>query len=407
MRRINGLITPPGDKSITQRIIMIGAMASGETKIENFPKNDNCILTAKAMMQYANGEFDKPFYCGGSAFLARALCGILVGLGVDTDVTGDRYLSNRPMKRVVEPIEKMDAGIITEDWHLPFKVLGGIKLHGIDYEMEVQSAQVKTAILFAALFAEGPTTIYEKIKTRNHTEILLKKFGADITCEPWGEKGTKITLNPGLALNGITMRIPGDFSSAMYFAALAMLLPESEIYIKDVSLNSTRTRFLDIISRMGGSFEIISKTDDDEASGDIVFRTSELTGTIIEGDEIVEAIDEIPILAVLAAFANGETIIKDASELRNKECDRLHALYENLSRMGAKITETKDGLIIKGGGEFTDCEVETYNDHRIAMSMAVARVVAGFDPYQKGMECVRTSYPEFFDEIKRLVKARD
>ena len=464
---ISGLIRVPIDKSIAQRAMLIGAMASGETRIENLASSlsapgDSLVLTAMAARQYALGQYDEPFYCGGSAFLARALCGMLVGLPSDCEITGDEHLSLRPMKRVIEPIELMNAGIMAagegEDFHLPLKTLGGIKLRGIEYEMPVKSAQVKTAILFAGLFAEGPTVIYEPELTRDHTEIMLRQFGAALRCDAWnpqakqvlkgvkpgsneaveaGATGSRIILLPGERLVGQSIHVPGDFSSAAYFIALALLLPESMILLQDVGLNPTRTGFINIARKMGADIEVkhqlsavLAGDVPYEPVGDITVRSSHLHGiTISEKDGLASCIDELPLIAVLASFASGKTVIKGAGELRVKECDRIHAMSENLSAMGVKIEERQDGWVIYGAGEarkasldacensiaatpYTSAPLTCYGDHRIAMCMAVARLAAGLDisadePSSEGTplcDIVKISFPGFFDELKKHIK---
>ena len=411
MKKIYGVIGMPADKSITQRAIIIAAMAEGETSIENFPRSENCILTAKAMRQYVDGAMDKPFYCGGSAFLARALCGVLVGQDKDCDITGSKELSKRPMKRVIEPIEMMDAGIISDDWHLPLKVLGGIRLHGITYDMPLASAEVKSAILFAGLFANGPTVVVEKQKTRNHTENLLKAFGANIKVEDKA-CGHKITLTPGNALKGIKLHIPGDFSSGAFFITLATIVEGSSLRINDLGLNETRTRLIDIIERMGGEIEKINlrvagfspqEEEFEELVGDINVNGRKLTATTVSGEDIPGAIDELPLVALLGAFAEGETVLKDASELRYKECDRIKAICENLSAMGVDITETDDGFIVRGGNadDYHDAKINSYGDHRIAMTMAIMKSLIGGEIEEE--ECVKASYPEFYDTLRALV----
>lgn len=404
---LNGEITIPSDKSISHRAVMFASLAKGQSVIKNFSKGAdpnssleickalgaNIELTGNNLHVNSNGILKSPaniLDCGNSGTTMRLMSGILSGQGFNSVLTGDTSLSNRPMKRIIDPLKLMGADIKSREHKAPLEIFGR-NLHGITYKLPIASAQVKSAILLAGLFADGITTVTEPYLSRNHTELMLSYMGANIETN-----GLTTTIEQS-DLEGKTIEIPGDISSAAYFIAAALLVPNSNIILKNVGLNPTRTGIIDVFRLMGGNIEIINeRTVSNELAGDIRITTSDLTGCEISGELIPRLIDEIPIIAVVATQANGTTVIKDAQDLRNKESDRIKAVVTELQKLGADIEETSDGMIINGKRELTGgIELETYHDHRLAMSLFVAGLVCKKEILIKDFEWVNISFPEF------------
>ena len=344
---------------------------------------------------FENGELKVPageLDCGNSGTTMRLMSGILAGQNFDSVLIGDESLSKRPMRRVIEPISLMGGEIQSVDGHAPLKIVGR-PLHGIDYVSKIASAQVKSCVLLAGLFADGITSVTEPYISRNHTELMLKYLGADLTVE-----GKKVSVR-GSKLEAKEIDICGDISSAAFFIVAGVIVPESDIILKNVGLNPTRTGILDVVRDMGGNIEILDKREAaGEISGDLRIRYSALKACEISGEIIPRLIDELPVIAVLATQAQGQTIVKDAGDLRNKESDRIAAIVRELKKIGAQIEETPDGFIINGktlleGG----AEVETYHDHRLAMSLYVAGLVARKEILIKDFQWVDISFPEFLN----------
>ena len=412
--KITGEIKVPGDKSISHRAVMFGSIADGVTNISGFLKGEDCMSTIDCFKKLGikteiNGTdvtvFGKgllglkapetELYTGNSGTTTRLLAGILSAQNFDSVVTGDESIQKRPMKRVTDPLKSMGAIIDREYCPLYIK---GQNLSGITYNMPVASAQVKSAILLAGLFADGETIVIESEKSRDHTERMLKAFGADINVE-----GLKITVNGKINLKATDIKVPGDISSAAFFIVSALILKGSDITIKDVGINPTRSGILEVLERMGADVEIFNQREwNNEPVADIRVKYSVLKGTRIEGDIIPRLIDEIPVIAVLALFAEGETVIKDAEELKVKESNRIKAVCTELKKCGADITETDDGLIINGLKPLNGASFKSYNDHRMAMSLMVLAQKIDGECDIDDVSCVKISYPEFFEDFCRL-----
>lgn len=412
--KLQGEIVIPSDKSISHRAVIFSALAKEITQIENFSHGADCISTLNLFKNLgAKAEFkdDKQLIidareclkspridldCGNSGTTMRLCSGVLAGQNFNSVLVGDTSLSKRPMKRIIEPLSLMGAKIESTGY-APLKIYGQ-KLHGIDYVSKLASAQVKSCILLAGLNAEGKTSFTEPYKSRNHSELLLEYMGADISCDKNTVSITKSELTPK------NISVVGDISSAAFFIVAGLIVPNSEIIIKNVGLNPTRTGILDIIEKMGGSVEILDKRNvSGEDVGDLRVKYSELKGCEISGEIIPRLIDELPVIAVMASQALGETIIKDAQDLRNKESDRIKAIVCELKKLGANIEETPDGFIIQGkttlkGG----CEVETYHDHRLAMSLYVAGLICEKAIEINEFEWVNISFPEFASLMQGL-----
>ncbi len=412
----NGTVTVPGDKSISHRAVMLGSLAKGNTKITGFLRGADCLSTIdcfRAMgieiedrdteiIVHGKGlkGLTKPqntLYTGNSGTTTRLLCGILSGQDFECDITGDASICKRPMKRVREPLSLMGAKIDSD--FCPLHITG-TRLSGMDYKMTVASAQVKTALILAGLYADGKTVIHEKEKSRDHTELMLKAMGADIEVD-----GNDITVRPGKELNAQDIEVPGDISSAAFFMVLGAIMPDSCITIKNVGINPTRTGIIDVFKAMGADMELINeRVATGERVADIVIRSSQLKGTEIGGDIIPRLIDELPVIAVAAVFAQGQTIIRDAQELKVKETNRIRAVVDEFMKCGIDITETEDGMIINGANTIKGADFKTYGDHRMAMSLAILAQRAQGESTLDDAECVAVSYPTYFDDFYRLSK---
>ena len=411
---LNGSITVPGDKSISHRAVMLGALAEGTTHIKGFLPGADCISTINCFRSMgieiqSNGDIievhgkglyglkqpEKMLYTGNSGTTTRLLCGILSGQSFDSSVTGDASICRRPMKRVTEPLSEMGAKIDGEYCPLFIK---GSRLHGMEYNMKVASAQVKTAIILAALYADGETIIHETEKSRDHTERMLSAMGADISVN-----GTAICVAPAKKLYSQDICVPGDISSAAFFMTAAAIMPDSCVRIKNAGINPTRTGIIDVFKSMGANISIENvRTESGEETADIVVSSSSLKGTVIEGEMIPRLIDELPIIAVAALFAEGTTVIRNAEELKVKESNRISAIVGELSKCGADITETADGMIIKGGKPIFGADFVTHGDHRMAMSLAVLAQLADGKSTIDDADCISVSYPNFLDDFYGL-----
>lgn len=417
-KHLRGEIRVPGDKSISHRGIMLGSLAEGDTHLHGFLEGADC-LSSIACFQKMGIEIErdgsnvtihgkglhgltKPseiLDAGNSGTTTRLMSGILAGQDFSSTITGDDSLRTRPMKRVITPLSEMGASIKSHDGCLPMTVTGG-HLHGIDYISPVASAQVKSCVLFAGLYADGKTSVTEPAISRNHTELMLRGFGASVKTD---EEKHYVEVEPEPVLYGQDITVPGDISSAAYFLVAGLICEDADILVKNVNINPTRAGILKVIEDMGGN---ISYTDRRTVSGeevaDINVRTSSLHGTTVEGDIIPTLIDELPVIAVMAAYADGTTVIRDAAELKVKESDRIATVTENLRAMGADITPTPDGFVINGGRPLHGASIHTHKDHRIAMSFAVAALNADGETVPDSEECVEISYPGFFHDLAAL-----
>jgi 3-phosphoshikimate 1-carboxyvinyltransferase len=405
---LKGTIEIPSDKSISHRAAMFSALAHGTNEIFNFSSGKDChstlgvlkdlgveveFKTDKNLILKSPKEFVAParmLDAGNSGTTIRMMSGILAGLPFNSSITGDASLQKRPMKRIITPLEQMGAKIESNEFKAPLTIYG-TKLHSIDYVSPIASAQVKSCILLAGLGADGVTSVKEPYVSRNHTEIMLNYLGANISVE-----GTKVSIQKS-ELTPRPIHIAGDISSAAFFMAAALIVPNSDIVIKNVGLNPTRTGILDVFKAMGGSIEILDeRTICGELVGDLRVKTSGLKGTTIEGAIIPRLIDELPVIAVVATQANGKTIVKDAQDLRAKESDRIAVMAQQLRKMGIEIEETPDGFIIEGQQSLKgEATIETFHDHRIAMSMYVAGMVAQSPIEIREFNWVDISFPEF------------
>lgn len=421
-RSLKGEITIPGDKSISHRSIMFASISKGTSEIDNFLTGADCLSTISCFKQMGvdisiqdkhvtvsgNGMhgLKKPAQtldCGNSGTTTRLISGILAGQPFETTLTGDASIQKRPMGRIITPLSQMNADITSVNGNgcAPLNIKPA-SLKGIHYNSPVASAQVKSSIILAGLYADGITKVTEPVLSRNHTEILLKSFGANIESDI---KTATAALVPGNELYGQKVIVPGDISSAAYFLVAGLIVPNSEILIKNVGINETRDGIIRVLKAMGADITFISENRDAEPYADILVKSSSLHGTTVSGDIIPTLIDEIPVIAIAAAFADGTTTIKDAAELKVKESDRIAVMTEGLKALGCDITPTDDGMIIKGGKQLHGGTVNSYLDHRIAMSFAVAALAVDDNIDIKDAECVNISYPNFYNDIASLINA--
>lgn len=419
---LKGTVELIGDKSISHRAIMFSSIAKGTTRIKNFLMGQDCLSTIDCFRKMGvNIDINdkevivkgvglrglkKPneiLNVGNSGTTIRLMMGILAGNEFESTVIGDESIGKRPMKRVTDPLRLMGCNIKGNDDanFTPITIYGG-NLNGIEYKMPVASAQVKSSIILASLYADSSSTIIEKSKSRNHTEIMLKSFGADIK-----SNGLKIDVQPVRELFSVgNINVAGDISSAAFIIAAASIVEGSEVLIKNVGLNETRTGIIDVLEAMNGNFEIIDKrVESGEVVGDLIVRYSDkLIGTTIDSNLIPRLIDEIPVIAILATQANGTTVIKDAKELKVKESNRIKAVVDNLKNMGAEIEELEDGMVIKGKTKLKGANIKTFNDHRIAMAFSVASLISEGKLNLDNTACIDISFPGYFDLINNLLK---
>lgn len=417
-KSLHGEVTIPGDKSISHRSIMFGSIADGITEVTNFLEGADCLSTISCFQKmgidierskdsviihgkglHGLSAPSETLDVGNSGTTTRLISGILAGQNFSSTLNGDASIQTRPMKRIITPLSLMGADItsINGNGCAPLKI-NGHTLKSIHYDSPVASAQVKSCVLLAGMYADGKTSVTEPVLSRNHTELMLSAFGADITSE-----GTTVSILPDPDLHGQKIAVPGDISSAAYFIAAGLIVPNSEILIKNVGINPTRDGILRAAFAMGADMEELNThTISGEPVCDLLVKTSSLHGTTIEGDIIPTLIDEIPVIAVMAAFAEGTTVIKDAAELKVKESNRIDTVTENLKAMGADITPTEDGMIIHGGKPLHPATIQSYLDHRIAMSFAVAALACEGTTDIINGECVNISYPGFYQDLERL-----
>ena len=427
-KSLKGEITVPGDKSISHRAIMLGSIAEGDSHISGFLEGEDniCTLNAFRLMgieiervkrgkliihgKGLNGlkEPLDVIDAGNSGTTTRLLTGLLAGQNFLSVITGDEYLRKRPMKRVLEPLTKMGAVIHGRDkGNLAPLVIIGHRLKAMDYVSPIASAQIKSAILLAGLFAEGITSVTEPVKSRDHTERMLKTFGADIKVE-----GLKIKIKGGSRIMAQDMDIPGDISSAAFFIVAGLITRGSEVLIKNVGVNPTRTGIIDMLKRMGGDIELLNERElSGEPVADILIKSSSLKGIEIGSRDVPRAIDEFPILCIAASVAEGRTVVTGASELRVKESDRIATMGMELKKIGVKVEELPDGMIIQGvqgfkrpapAGSRQGARVQSHGDHRVAMSMIVAGLVAGGGTKVEDIKCIDTSFPGFLKKLSEL-----
>ena len=414
---LKGTIKIPGDKSISHRAVMFGSLAKGDTEITGFLRGDDCMSTISCFKKLGididvtddkvivHGKGLKGLSApkesldvGNSGTTIRLISGILSAQNFDSVLNGDASIQKRPMKRVINPLSLMGASIeSTNDGYAPLTIHGS-KLKAIEYTMPVASAQVKSAILLASLFAEGTTVINEPVASRDHTEIMLNYFGADIK----NNKGV-ITSSPVDELYGRNLEVPGDISSAAFFMVAGLVVPDSHIIIENVGINPTRTGIIDALQAMGGYVKVLNeRKSGGELVGDIEVKTSHLKATTLEGSIIPRMTDEIPVFAVAALCAEGTTYVKDASELKVKESNRIATMSTELGKMGVTITETDDGMIIEGNQKLKGSTVYSHLDHRVAMSCAIAALIAEGNTAITDADCVGISFPDFYDILENL-----
>lgn len=457
---LRGEITVPGDKSISHRCVMFGSIANGITEVTNFLTGADCLATidcfrrmgidieqdGSRVLVHGRGlrglrAPSLTLEVGNSGTTTRLICGILAGQPFESKLSGDESLNSRPMRRVMEPLAQMGANIssVLRNDCAPLYITPG-RLHGIDHVSPVASAQVKSCILLAGLYAEGTTSVTEPSLSRNHTELMLKEFGADVRSFVANEAGERAlsetgkterataslrnaggkadnvppslrnggrataSIRPCKELYGQKIMVPGDISSAAYFIAAGLLVPDSEILIKNVGINQTRAGIIQVCGNMGADITLLDeRVVGGEPVADILVRTSTLHGTTIEGGIIPTLIDEIPVIAVMAAMAEGTTVIRDAGELKVKETDRIETVTDNLKAMGCDVTPTDDGMVIHGGRPLHGATIHTLLDHRIAMAFSIAALVADGTTKILDSHCVDVSYPTFYDTFEGLL----
>lgn len=417
-RNVTGSIRLPGDKSISHRYAMLGAIAEGDTKIENYSTGADCVSTlgsvrglgvqwerdgGSVVIHGKGPQLQAPkaaLDCGNSGSTIRMISGILAGQNFTTELFGDESLSKRPMARVITPLETMGAKIISKDGgRPPLRITGG-KLHAIEYNMPVPSAQVKSCLLHAGLFADGETKISESIRTRDHGEVALRAFGAEVK-----RNGTQVSVRGGQKLHGIEAVIPGDISSSAFFLCAAALFPGSQLTITHLLMNPTRARLFDVLIGMGLK---INLTQVEEHHGELVGTAQvegrSLKGTTLSGADTAALIDEIPVLAAIAPYTEDGIEIRDAKELRVKESDRIASVATNLRAMGAEVEEREDGLKIRGKQKLHGAELESFHDHRIAMAFAIAALRAEGETTIRGADAAVISYPGFYDTLNAIAE---
>ena len=423
-RNLRGAVQLPGDKSISHRYAMLSGIAEGSSRLENYSTGADCASTLACMralgvkwsriegpsntieVHGCGGSLSAPsapLDCGNSGSTMRMLSGIVAGQPFTSEMVGDESLSRRPMQRIIGPLSEMGAQIDSQGGKPPLRIKGG-SLKAIDYKMPVASAQVKSCVLLAGLFAKGETLVEEPLRTRDHTEVALRAFGAEVTRKSAGA-GSEIRIRGGQQLRGLDARIPGDLSSAAFFLCAAALFPGSQLSISHLLMNPTRARLLDILMQMGLRISVTQLEEiQGEPVGSLQIEGGSLKGITIAGTDSAALIDEIPVLAAIAPFTDKGVEIRDAKELRVKESDRIAALASNLRRMGAEVEEREDGLRIPGGVTLHGAEIDSFGDHRIAMAFAIAALRAEGETLIRGAESAAISYPAFFHTLEELTE---
>lgn len=415
--RLRGELTVPGDKSISHRAVMFGSLAQGTTRITHFLEGADCLSTiscfrkmgvdiernASEILVHGKGLHglsapSEILNVGNSGTTTRLISGILAGQSFTSELNGDASIQSRPMKRIMTPLQSMGADIVSIKGNgcAPLRITGK-SLQAVHYQSPVASAQVKSCVLLAGMYADGITRVTEPVLSRNHTEIMLNYLGAKVTSQ-----GTTASIEPEPLLKAREIQVPGDISSAAYFIAAGLLTPDSQILLRNVGINPTRDGILKVCRAMGADITLLNVNEEGEPVADLLIRSSQLHGTTVEGSIIPTLIDEIPMIAVMAAFAEGTTVIRDAAELKVKESDRIAVVTEGLRRMGADIQPTEDGMIIHGGKPLQGAKINSYLDHRIAMSFAVAGTICDGTMDIVGGDCVNISYPEFYKDLYSL-----
>lgn len=415
--RLRGELTVPGDKSISHRAVMFGSLAQGTTRITHFLEGADCLSTiscfrkmgvdiernASEILVHGKGlhGLSAPsgiLDVGNSGTTTRLISGILAGQSFTSELNGDASIQSRPMKRIMTPLQSMGADIVSIKGNgcAPLRITGK-PLQAVHYQSPVASAQVKSCVLLAGMYADGITRVTEPVLSRNHTEIMLNYLGARVTSQ-----GTTASIEPEPVLKAREIQVPGDISSAAYFIAAGLLTPNSQILLRNVGINPTRDGILKVCRAMGADITLLNVNEEGEPVADLLIRSSQLHGTTVEGSIIPTLIDEIPMIAVMAAFAEGTTVIRDAAELKVKESDRIAVVTEGLRRIGADIQPTEDGMVIHGGKPLQGAKINSYLDHRIAMSFAVAGTICDGTMDIVGGDCVNISYPEFYKDLYSL-----
>jgi 3-phosphoshikimate 1-carboxyvinyltransferase len=416
-RNVLGSIRLPGDKSISHRYAMLAAIADGTTRLRNFSSGADCASTLRCLRSLGteittqNGEISiqgrcgnlqessTPLDCGNSGSTMRMLSGILAGQKFASELVGDESLSRRPMRRIVEPLTQMGASISSHDGHAPLRIQGG-HLHGIAYQPAVASAQVKSSLLFAGLFAAGETSVEEPLRTRDHGEVALRAFGAEVV-----SNRNRTSVAGGQSLRAIEAAIPGDMSSAAFFLCAAALFPDSNLVIDSLLLNPTRAVLLDVLTALGAKVRMIQVEElHGELTGTITLEAGPLKGVKLAGAQSAALIDEVPVLAAIAPYTRDGLLVRDARELRVKESDRIAAVAKNLRAMGAQVEEYDDGLGVPGGQQLHGAEIDSEHDHRIAMAFAIAALRAKGETLIHGADAAQISFPEFFEMLEGVVE---
>jgi 3-phosphoshikimate 1-carboxyvinyltransferase len=423
VRRVAGTVSVPGDKSVSHRAALLGALADGLTEVQGFLEGEDCLGTLRAVAalgaevaRKGPGHFviqgvgldglAEPgdiVDCGNSGTTARLLVGVLAGQPFATVLTGDESLRRRPMERVMEPLTRMGARVVGRRGgaRLPLAIAGARPLHPIRHVSPVASAQVKSAVLLAGLFASGPVDVVEPARSRDHTERILTAFGGEVHVD-----GETVTVVPGRRLAGRLCRVPGDISSAAFFLVAGAAAPDGAVTVRGVGVNPTRTGALDILGAMGARVDISTREGDGEPMADLRVSPGALRGAEVGGSLVPRAIDEMPILAVAAACAEGATVVRDAAELRVKESDRIRALASELGKMGVAIEERPDGFRVAGRSPgvppLRGARVSSWGDHRLAMALVVAGLLADGPSLVEGIDCIATSYPDFVATCRAL-----
>jgi 3-phosphoshikimate 1-carboxyvinyltransferase len=419
---ISGVVEVPADKSITHRAVMLSSLAEGDSIVRNYLPSDDCNRTIEAFLQmgaeikidngnlYIKGaglNLKKPqdgkynIYAGNSGTTSRLISGILAGQDFETTITGDESLSKRPMGRIIEPLSKMCAEISSNDGLLPLAIKGKNPLKAMNYICDKSTAQVKSAVLFAGLYADGPTTYTEPEKSRDHSERMLKAFGADVRVN-----GNSVTIYPAQKLFPQDIIVPGDISSAAFFIASALIVPGSSLIIKNVGVNPTRDGFIDVLKRMGAEISLISPREiPNEPVCDIEVKYSKLKAVNIDASIVPRMVDEIPVFVLIATRAEGITKISGAGELKVKETDRIVAVASQFKKLGAQVEAIDDGFVISGNSvPLNGNLLDSFEDHRIAMTLSIASLIAGGETIIRDSNCVSISFPNFYEVLKNICK---